>query len=86
VDVLTGADGLGEALGGLLAHEELHVRTDAVLLVYDTEPDAGIARVQIGEHLGQRGAGARHFPSAARIGMERRGDEHPHQASAALTE
>jgi hypothetical protein len=77
---------LGEALGGLLAHEELHVRADAVLLVDNTEPDAGIARVQIGEHLGQRGAGPRHFPSAARIGVERRGDEDAHQTDAALTE
>lgn len=86
MDVLAGADGLGEGRGRLFTHEEPHVGADAVLLVDNAEADAGVARVEIGEDFSQGGAGPRHFSPAAGIGVKRRGDEDPHQTDAALTE
>lgn len=86
MDFLARGDGLGEGFGRLAADEELHVGADAVLLVDDAEAKPGVAGVEIGEHLTERGPAAFHLAAPARVGVERRGDEHAHQTDAALTE
>ena len=87
VDVLAGPDGVGEALGGLTPDEEADVGTDAILLVHHPEADARVAPVEVGEDIGEAPAPTFHLRAPARVGVKRRGDEDPHQASeAALTE
>ena len=71
----------------VLAHEDAHVPTDAVLFVDDAEPQAGKAPVEVVQHLGDRRARRRHARGAVGVGGELRGDgDADHGTRATVTE
>src|SRR5688500_7043266 len=67
-----------ERVGFVAADEELHVRTDAVLLVDDAMTDAREPRFEIDEDLGERRALRLDLRLALRVAAEMRRDDDLH--------
>src|SRR5512136_155011 len=70
VDLIVRTNGMAKVAREHAAHEEVHVRADALLLIDHAEADAGIAPLQVGHHFDQRLSLRLDLSSPIRVGSD----------------